>query len=152
MTQLASVHLYTVTSPDTGNEVIFAQRLGPDGTAIGDPIQVTSPYVPATPVSSLVLSNGGFVVVYNSMDPNDPRDPYQYLGYTEFTPDGVALQPVTLSLNDYDTSASFTGVALNGGSFAYVLGIDQNDRGDFITNQILGLCRSRRARDHDELV
>lgn len=138
MTQLASVYLYTVTSPDTGNEVIFAQRLGPDGTAIGDPIQVTSPYVPATPVSSLVLSNGGFVVVYNSMDPNDPRDPYQYLGYTEFTPDGVALQPVTLSLNDYDTSASFTGVALNGGSFAYVLGIDQDDRGDFITNQILG--------------
>jgi Ca2+-binding RTX toxin-like protein len=138
MTQLASVYLYTATSPETGNDVIFAQRLGPDGTAIGDPLQVTSPYVSATPVSPLVLSNGGFVVVYNSIDTYDPNNSYQYLGYTEFTPDGVPLQPVTLSLNDYNINASFTGVALSGGSFAYVLVINQDNSGEFITKQVLG--------------
>lgn len=120
---VASVQSFVAVSDETGNSVIYAQQYASNGTKIGAAIQVTPDSISATPQSTLLLSDGKFVVAYNYTDPNDTSTPYPYvyLASEEIAADGSKIATNFLGLNDFDTSEAYKSTALGGGTYGYLL-------------------------------
>ncbi|KAB0678091.1 hypothetical protein [Aureimonas leprariae] len=137
---VASVESFAEVSSATGNAIIYAQRYAADGSTIGSPIQVTSDDVAANPVSTTLLSDGKFVVAYNSVDPNDTSTPYPFfqLATKEFGADGAPIATNELGLNDFNTFKNYKAVPLSDGSYGYLLETFVDDRGSFSDTKTFG--------------
>jgi hypothetical protein len=138
--QTAYVETYTETAiAGDGSgvvvNIVYAQRYSADNTKIGPPIQITDNFSNSTPISTLMLSNGNFIVAYENAMPDSPDQPY-FFGIQEFNAGGQ-------NLNTSDTSdpggfeEHFDAVALSGGAYAYILETVGDEAAAFIDAKTL---------------